>query len=143
MAGQRFSFQRDQIYQAVCGSREHPTAEMVYRWLKPGMPRLSLGTVYRNLHQMAQEGRLTEMDGAVVRFDANTAPHAHLRCTRCGGVSDLDGLPYDRELDRLAARSGCVIAGHSLLFTGICPACAVRGDKESKQILKGEIQTWS
>lgn len=64
MPGQRFSHQRERIYQAVRDSREHPTAEMVYQSLKPEMPRLSLGTVYRNLHQMAQEGRLTEIPGS-------------------------------------------------------------------------------
>ena len=86
MPGQRFSHQRERIYQAVRDSGEHPTAEMVYQSLKPEMPRLSLGTVYRNLHQMAQEGRLTEIQGAVVRFDGCTAPHTHLRCLRCGGA---------------------------------------------------------
>lgn len=130
MPGQRFSHQRERIYQAVRDSGEHPTAEMVYQTLKPEMPRLSLGTVYRNLHQMAQEGRLTEIQGAVVRFDGCTAPHTHLRCLRCGGVFDLKEIPYDRMLDDLAARQGVRILGHALLFTGICSACA---DKEKIQ----------
>ena len=69
---QRFSQQRERIYQTVLESRAHPTAEMVYQQLKPEMPRLSLGTVYRNLQQMAREGRLTELDGPVTRFDAVT-----------------------------------------------------------------------
>ena len=64
---QRFSQQRERIYQTVLESRAHPTAEMVYQQLKPEMPRLSLGTVYRNLQQMAREGRLTELDGPVTR----------------------------------------------------------------------------
>ena len=55
---QRFSQQRERIYQAVLESRAHPTAEMVYQQLKPEMPRLSLGTVYRNLQQMAREGQV-------------------------------------------------------------------------------------
>lgn len=130
MPGQRFSHQRERIYQAVRDSGEHPTAEMVYQSLKPEMPRLSLGTVYRNLHQMAQEGRLTEIQGAVVRFDGCTAPHTHLRCLRCGGVFDLKEIPHDRTLDDLAARQGVRILGHALLFTGICSACA---DKEKIQ----------
>lgn len=130
MPGQRFSHQRERIYQAVRDSREHPTAEMVYQSLKPEMPRLSLGTVYRNLHQMAQEGRLTEIQGVVVRFDGCTAPHTHLRCLRCGGVFDLKEIPYDRTLDDLAARQRVRILGHALLFTGICSACA---DKEKIQ----------
>ena len=86
--------------------------------------------MYRNLHQMAQEGRLTEIQGVVVRFDGCTAPHTHLRCLRCGGVFDLKEIPYDRTLDDLAARQGVRILGHALLFTGICSACA---DKEKIQ----------
>lgn len=48
----RYSRQRQQIYQFVCDSGEHPTAQMVYDALREAMPRLSLGTVYRNLNQL-------------------------------------------------------------------------------------------
>ena len=61
MAGKRYSRQRELIYQAVLGSKEHPTAEMVYQWLKPVAPNLSLGTVYRNLTLLAEEGVLIRM----------------------------------------------------------------------------------
>ena len=121
---QRFSQQRERIYQAVLESRAHPTAEMVYQQLKPEMPRLSLGTVYRNLQQMAREGRLTELDGPVTRFDAVTRPHTHFRCRACGAMLDLETVPYDETLDRLAAARGCVVTGHTLIFTGHCPRCA-------------------
>ena len=122
MSERRFSHQREEIYQAVLATKEHPSAQMVYDTLKPQMPKLSLGTVYRNLHQMAQEGRLLELDGPVVRFDGNTAFHSHFRCGGCGSVLDLE-VPYDDALDRAAERSGCQIRGHNLMFTGICPNC--------------------
>ena len=123
MKSQRFSQQRERIYEAVRTSMEHPSAQMVYDALRPEMPRLSLGTVYRNLHQMAQEGRLRELEGPVARFDAVLETHTHLRCACCGQV--VDGvLPYDAALDRTAMAEGWTITGHSLTFTGICPACA-------------------
>ncbi len=122
MQQRRFSHQREQIYEAVCATDTHPTAEMVYERLKPEMPRLSLGTVYRNLRQMAAEGRLMELEGPVARFDADLSPHAHFRCQRCGAVSDVD-IPYDAALDALAAGDGRIVRGHSLCFYGICPAC--------------------
>ena len=49
MGERRFSRQRERIYQAVRASQVHPTAQMVYEELRAQMPRLSLGTVYRNL----------------------------------------------------------------------------------------------
>ena len=124
MAERRFSHQREQIYQAVYSRKDHPTAEMVYQQLKPDMPRLSLGTVYRNLHQMAQEGRLRELPGPVVRFDGDTSLHTHFQCACCGQVADMASVPYDTALDRAAESGGWQVAGHILVFTGLCPACA-------------------
>ena len=123
MKEQRYSQQRERIYQVVQASREHPTAQMVYDALRPELPKLSLGTVYRNLQQMAAEGQLVQLDGPVARFDAVLAPHAHLRCACCGRVAD-GMLPYDAALYRAAGEEGWSITGHSLTFTGICPACA-------------------
>ena len=122
MRQQRYSQQREQIYQTVCASREHPTAQMVYDALRPSMPHLSLGTVYRNLQQMARDGRLMEIDGPIARFDGNIHPHTHLRCQKCGCVADVE-LPYDAALDRAFQMEGWNIIGHSLMFTGICPDC--------------------
>lgn len=129
MKSQRFSQQRERIYEAVRTSMEHPSAQMVYDALRPEMPRLSLGTVYRNLHQMVQEGRLRELEGPVARFDAVLPSHTHIRCVRCGQVADLE-LPYDPALDREAAGDGWVITGHELVFNGICPACGAERPSE-------------
>ena len=123
MREQRYSKQRECVYEAVRMSKEHPTADMIYQTLRPEMPKLSLGTVYRNLQQLAQDGRLIEIDGPVARFDAEVKPHSHFRCGSCGRVSDVD-LPYDPVLDQVAgSASGWKIRGHSLMFYGICPSC--------------------
>ena len=128
MAVQRYSHQREEIYQAVCATREHPSAQTVYDTLKPRMPRLSLGTVYRNLHQMAQEGRLLELDGPVTRYDATTTPHNHIRCNCCGRVADMT-MSYDPALDAAARGEGWAVDGHYLMFHGMCPACAGENTK--------------
>ena len=119
----RYSRQRERIYQAVHASREHPSAQMVYDLLREELPRLSLGTVYRNLHQMAQEGMLQELEGPTARFDACLAPHAHIRCTCCGRVMDLSALEEPAPV-RSAAEAGWQVERYSLMLEGICPACA-------------------
>ena len=130
---QRFSQQRERIYEAVRTSMEHPTAQMVYDALRPEMPRLSLGTVYRNLHQMAQEGRLRELEGPVARFDAVLPPHTHIRCVRCGQVADL-AVPYDPALDREAVGGGWAVTGHELVFNGVCPTCGAEQPSENQTV---------
>ena len=128
MAGKRYSRQRELIYQAVLGSKEHPTAEMVYQWLKPVAPNLSLGTVYRNLTLLAEEGVLIRMPFPVERYDADLSAHPHFRCKGCGRVIDLS-LPYAAG----AAAPQLRIEGHTTLFTGLCPDCQKAGEKEAEE----------
>lgn len=119
----RYSRQREMIYECLSQTTEHPTAEMLYSWLKPDNPALSLGTVYRNLNLLAEEGLITRMPFPVERFDANTIPHPHFMCRVCGGVFDLE-LPYSRALDESAeAICGHRVDRHELLFYGTCAAC--------------------
>ena len=125
MAIKRFSKQRELIYEAVRGTTEHPTAETVYNWLKPENPSLSLGTVYRNLNQLVEEGNVQRLPFPVERYDANTDPHAHFMCRTCGNVYDLSGMCYDCALDRKAEEtSGHTVKQHGLFFEGTCAHCS-------------------
>lgn len=123
MKGKRYSRQRELIYQTLKGTDQHPTAEMIYNCLKPENPNLSLGTVYRNLNLLVDEGIIVRMDFPVERYDADITPHPHFRCETCGRVYDLP-LPYDACLDQQAAQtSGYTIKRHELLYHGICTDC--------------------
>lgn len=123
MNGKRYSRQRELIYETLIHTTEHPTAEMVYHWLKPENPSLSLGTVYRNLNLLADDGRIARMAFPVERYDANITPHPHFRCDRCGAVYDID-LPYEKDIDRAAEEaSGHQIRGHEVLYRGVCVKC--------------------
>ena len=123
MNGKRYSRQRELIYEALRQTEQHPTAEMIYQWLKPANPSLSLGTVYRNLNLLADEGAIRRMAFPVERYDAKTIPRPHFCCDQCGAVYDLH-LPYDAELDRQALlASGHDVTGHEVVFHGICTKC--------------------
>lgn len=123
MKKRRHSRQRELILERLRSTTQHPTAGTLYEWLKPDYPSLSLGTVYRNLNLLANEGTIRRISFPVERFDANIRPHAHFLCAVCGRVYDLD-LPYDESLDRRAeAAGGHKIGEHELLFTGTCSVC--------------------
>lgn len=124
MTGKRYSRQRELIYQKLVETDEHPTAEMLYQWLKPENPNLSLGTVYRNLNLLAEEGVIVRMPFPVERYDARTHPHPHFRCKACDRVYDMEDLPYDSGLDQAAEQcSGHQVDRHDLVFFGTCSAC--------------------
>lgn len=127
MIQRRYSRQRELIYNCVRNTTEHPTADMVYRWLLPDNPNLSRGTVYRNLKLLAEEGKLKLLQFQVERYDAQTMEHPHFYCTKCGCVSDLD-LQYDEQLVRRAEQEcGVTVEGHDLVFYGTCPLCKLEG----------------
>ncbi len=128
MSAVKYSRQRQSIKEYLADTKEHPTADMVYANVRKRYPNISLGTVYRNLNLLVEQGeavRLTCGDGSE-RYDGDTAPHYHLRCRECGGVFDLsmDSLEHINTL--AAAHFAGVIEGHSVLFYGKCPGCVCK-----------------
>jgi Fur family peroxide stress response transcriptional regulator len=91
-AGERkHSRKRDAILRVIQSTKSHPGAQWVYDQLKPEIPDLSLGTVYRNINFFREQGTVTSL-GVVngeERFDGEVRPHPHLVCSRCGRVTDL------------------------------------------------------
>ncbi len=104
----------------------HPTADWIYDQLKGEFRSLSMGTVYRNLNILIEEGavRRIEFASTFARFDANVEPHYHFVCERCGAIRDLP-LPIDDALnDRVNAATSFVARRHRIEFYGLCDSCA-------------------
>jgi Fur family ferric uptake transcriptional regulator len=121
----RPSRQREVVLEVVRSTMDHPTAEWVHRQARRRLPRISLGTVYRNLKGLAGEGLIRELhtSGEPARFDGNTGHHYHIRCLGCGRVHDLP-LSVDRRIEDEAGRAmNYRILGHSLEVQGLCPLC--------------------
>lgn len=123
MEQKRYSRQRELIYEYLCSTAAHPTAEMIFQQLKPEHPKLSRGTVYRNLNQMADAGMITKMSFQVERYDARTDRHAHFICDRCGGVYDLDIPAPAAELEQISSVSGHAVLREERTYYGVCGDC--------------------
>lgn len=125
MKSQRSTRQRKIVLDTVKARRDHPSADQVYLYARGEDPRISRGTVYRNLNLLAEKSEIRHVKiPGVDRFDWRTEPHYHLLCTQCGKVTDIS-VPYRAELDRLLAEeTGYEINHHNMVFEGICPDCA-------------------
>jgi Fur family ferric uptake transcriptional regulator len=122
---QRNTRQREVILEELRRSSAHPTATQVYDLVRRRLPKISLGTVYRNLDLLARMGMIQrmEMTGAETRFDGDLRPHDHVRCTACGRIDDLAGPAVELSPEGRRDFAGYQILGHRLEFVGLCPKC--------------------
>ena len=119
---------RDAILDYLRQSKAHPSAETIYTDLKPQIPDLAMGTVYRNLTHFKQQGLVSSVAtvSGVERFDGNTAPHVHFICTDCDAVIDLHEMEVPESLSSAAERCcGGQVSGCQLSFTGVCRTCTI------------------
>lgn len=125
MKEKRYSKKREGILACLRATDTHPGAEEIYRRLKPAYPDLSLGTVYRNLRELCEEGLIAPV--ATVddkqRYDGNVSAHSHLICARCGKVVDLFTPPPASLAEDAARESGFAIREVKLQFVGLCGDC--------------------
>ncbi len=121
---QRHTKQKQLVLDEVRNRCDHPTADDIYLAVREHDDRISRGTVYRNLNQLAANGEILQVGIAPAdRFDLRVDRHYHLRCKRCGKVVDAPigyQEAYDRELARM---TGFSVEEHHTVFEGICPEC--------------------
>ncbi len=120
----RLSKQRKVILEELCNTTTHPTADEIYDKVRKVMPRISLGTVYRNLEFLCSQGLAMKVGpaGAQKRFDGTASPHPHIRCEHCGKVRDVHAqmtLPTLNSLDI----PDFELTGCNIEFVGLCSEC--------------------
>lgn len=125
----RKSRQRDAILYNLQQRCDHPTAMELYLSVREEIPNLSLGTLYRNLKGMCENGTIISLSsGGEEHYDAVTHRHAHLRCEKCGRFYDLPqcALPSAERL--LQDEYNGEIHDYSLIFFGVCTDCCKQTD---------------
>jgi Fur family transcriptional regulator, ferric uptake regulator len=117
--------QRREIFETLQRLTSHPTAAELYELVRQRLPRISLGTVYRNLDALSRVGavRRLEIGHGEARFDGDCGWHYHVRCAECGRLTDVRGLTIEVQPEAVARLTGYRIVGHHLGFVGICPSC--------------------
>ncbi|MHB8808458.1 MAG: Fur family transcriptional regulator [Desulfobulbaceae bacterium] len=131
----RLTTQRQIILEELAKVKTHPTASELYDMVRKRLPRIGLGTVYRNLELMAENGMILKLEvgGTQKRFDATTDTHYHIRCSNCGKVDDIDTPVMDELVREAAASSSYQVLGHHVEFSGICPGCQKGGRNKQLQ----------
>ena len=120
----KYSRQREAIKSYLASTTSHPTADTVYMHVREDFPNISLGTVYRNLSFLVEQGEVLSLklgDGKE-HFDGHTEPHYHFICTECGKVEDI--FMKELQINKIAQdHFDGIIKGHQTYYYGICPKC--------------------
>jgi len=129
----RMTRQRQVILEELRRTPSHPGADELYARVRKRLPRISLGTIYRNLEVLSASGEIQKIEtgGSLKRFDGNPEPHYHIRCLRCQKVVDapVAVLPDIERL--LEGKTDFIITGHRIEFLGICPKCQAEAESEN------------
>jgi Fe2+ or Zn2+ uptake regulation protein len=137
----RMTKQRRVILETLRKHNIHPTADTLYEMVRKQMPRISLGTVYRNLEILTALGEIQtlELSGSQKRYDGVPQKHYHIRCLHCGRVDDAPIAPLNRLEDDLYESTVYTIMGHRLEFIGLCPECSK--DEQIRQSAEKSLST--
>ncbi|MDF2566884.1 MAG: transcriptional repressor [Oscillospiraceae bacterium] len=125
----KYSKQRELIQNTVLENRIHPTADDVYNMLKPIHTNLSLGTVYRNLNTLVENGTIIKisMPNGSDRYDGDLSKHDHMVCDQCGKVFDIKTEGLLNIVQKIENTTDFEVRDYQLMIHGLCHNC-----KESK-----------
>ena len=118
----RSSRQRDAVLNVLKSYCDHPTADVIYSRVKEIIPNISLGTVYRNLGQLQDEGLITVVESSdkKVHYEGNLEDHIHFLCKKCGVITDIF---CENEVPKIFENSGHLVESQKTVYYGLCKDC--------------------
>lgn len=126
--------QRQVVLDIVRNTDTHPTADWVYEQARQIIPNISLGTVYRLLGRLQEEGLVIQLEAGSrkSRFDGRPGGHQHVVCERCGRIVDVPDVIDSSATERIQQMTGYRVRTHRVEWFGICPQCqSQKTEKES------------
>lgn len=117
------TFQREKILDYIVSGKEHPTADMIYKYMLKISPCISKTTVYNTVKSLSEAKLIKSIKFTgkdEIRYDGIVDAHHHFICEKCGKIYDL-GITC-RHFDKKN------IDGHDInnvyaYFTGTCKNC--------------------
>ena len=124
--------QRRVVYETIKNTYSHPTADWIFEQVRGTLPKVSLGTVYRNLGVLKDEGMVREIFGNDRRahYDADISRHAHFICDSCDQIIDVRGVS-NIDWRTLKDLVGCEVTDQNVVFTGRCANCLQQAPKKA------------
>ena len=126
MAAYKYSRQREAIKNNVADRKDHPTADMVFNDIRKVFPNISLGTVYRNLGLLVEQGELNKFstNDGLLHFDPDVSGHDHFVCRKCGCVMDMQLSDAFDPKEHVSSHFEGSVDSCQIIFYGLCGKCS-------------------
>lgn len=120
--------QRIAVYKYLKSTKEHPSAEVIYKALQPDYPTMSLATVYKALKTLVEVGLVQEINVGEgnFRYDGTVCPHPHIQCLSCGRVDDIEGFCFSDLNEQVQNNCDYEVLTNQVYFYGLCKGCKVQ-----------------
>ena len=101
---------------------KHRTADELLSLAREAMPGISRATVYNNLRSMEEEGLIRRItgEGSADVYESSFTLHAHLICTECHEIKDVECPNLLAELCELANEA---VDSYELKLRYVCKKC--------------------
>ena len=111
--------QRKVVLDIINNSDNHLDAYGVYKLARISIPNISLGTVYRNLASLENEGAIQVIMVDRVKHYYKIIPHYHFVCKKCLKIIDV----FDLDIPKLKKHNGNLVDDYEIVLKGICENC--------------------
>ncbi len=117
--------QKELIFNIVSNSFDHLSADKIYLKARKVLSNISLGTVYRNLNQLVEEGKIKKIKmNDKDCFDNLKEKHNHFICKKCQKIIDVkDKIDLSHKIENN------LIVDYEINFIGICEDCLNKEEK--------------
>ena len=121
-AEMRLTHQREQILAFLRSKRAHFNAVEIYDAVREVIPNISLGTVYRNLGKLVEDGEIitVETENRSIYYDGYIIPHTHFVCKKCNEIYDFEDEPHSF---KSVSDKGFDVDKHRTVLYGTCKNC--------------------
>ena len=123
--------QRIAVYKYLLSSKQHPSAETIYKSLQEEFPTMSFATVYKTLKTLVEVNLIQELNVGEgnFRYDANTLSHPHIQCLKCSRVDDIEGIDFNDLNIKIKPYTNYDVLYNQVYFYGICKDCQKEQEK--------------
>ncbi|MBE0425621.1 MAG: transcriptional repressor [Nitrospirae bacterium] len=123
--GLKITPQRTAIYQELLKSKDHPSADIIYKRIVKKIPNISFDTVNRTLLTFTRIGiiHIVEGYGQAKRYDPDIDIHHHFRCIQCNNIIDFHNKSYDNIAVPEEINKQFTVIHKKVVLEGLCNKC--------------------